>query len=229
MKQQLVFEAPRRGLPPRHLADLDEARARRRRRGAGPAAVSRQATRPPVLRPADRRPAADDRPAGRGPRSGGRGPVPEPADGHPRNRLRRRPNPQDAVAGGRRHHLRVGADALPAAQHGVHFVAGGLRHGVPVLRDRPGRSDPKPVDRRDRRTGTRRGRGAARRLGRPVVQRGVHGHGGAAGQLRQGAGGGASHHRPDKPRFRHLGAVGDGVDGRSGPGDPQTRRRAARR
>jgi 23S rRNA (adenine2503-C2)-methyltransferase len=25
MKQQLVFEAPRRGLPPRHLADLDEA------------------------------------------------------------------------------------------------------------------------------------------------------------------------------------------------------------
>ena len=25
MKQQLVFEAPRRALPPRHLADLDEA------------------------------------------------------------------------------------------------------------------------------------------------------------------------------------------------------------
>src|SRR5947209_20610733 len=25
MKQQLVFEAPRRSLPPRHLADLDEA------------------------------------------------------------------------------------------------------------------------------------------------------------------------------------------------------------
>ncbi|MGH3581506.1 MAG: 23S rRNA (adenine(2503)-C(2))-methyltransferase RlmN, partial [Mycobacterium sp.] len=25
MKQELVFEAPRRGMPPRHLADLDEA------------------------------------------------------------------------------------------------------------------------------------------------------------------------------------------------------------
>jgi 23S rRNA (adenine2503-C2)-methyltransferase len=25
MKQELVFEAPRRALPPRHLADLDEA------------------------------------------------------------------------------------------------------------------------------------------------------------------------------------------------------------
>ncbi|MDT5253832.1 MAG: rRNA (adenine2503-C2)-methyltransferase, partial [Mycobacterium sp.] len=25
MKQQLVFEAPRRALPPRHLADLQEA------------------------------------------------------------------------------------------------------------------------------------------------------------------------------------------------------------
>jgi 23S rRNA (adenine2503-C2)-methyltransferase len=25
MKQELIFEAPRRALPPRHLADLDEA------------------------------------------------------------------------------------------------------------------------------------------------------------------------------------------------------------
>ena len=39
------------------------------------------------------------------------------------------------------HHLRVGADALPAAQYGVHLVAGGLRHGLPVLRHRPGRID----------------------------------------------------------------------------------------
>ena len=45
-------------------------------------------------------------------------------------------DPQDAVAGGRRHDVRVGADALPAAQHGVHLVAGRLRHGLPVLRDR---------------------------------------------------------------------------------------------
>ena len=83
----------------------------------------------------------------------------------------------------------------PQAQHGVHLVAGRLRHGVPVLRDRPGRTDPQPVDRRDPRAGACRGRDAARRLGRPAVQRGVHGHGGAAGQLRQGAGSGASHHR----------------------------------
>ena len=62
------------------------------------------------------------------------------------------------MAGGRRHHLRVGADALPAAQHGLHLVAGGLRHGVPVLRHGPGRPDPQSVDRRDPRAGARRPR-----------------------------------------------------------------------
>ena len=39
------------------------------------------------------------------------------------------------------HHLRVGADALPATQHGMHLVAGRLRYGLSVLRHRSGRID----------------------------------------------------------------------------------------
>ena len=40
---------------------------------------------------------------------------------------------------------------------------------------------------------------------------------------------GASHHRGTPARLRHLGAVGDRVDGGARPGDPQARRRTARR
>ena len=63
----------------------------------------------------------------------------------------------------------------------------GCGMALPVLRDRPGRADPQPVHRGDRRAGRRRRPGAGRRPGRrrprPGVQRGVHGHGRAAGQL----------------------------------------------
>ena len=75
-------------------------------------------------------------------------------------------DPKDVVAGGRRHHIRVGTDALPAAQHGMHLVTGRMRHGVPVLRDGAGRADPQPVDRRDRRAGARCGGALARTAGR---------------------------------------------------------------
>ncbi len=64
-------------------------------------------------------------------------------------------DPQDAVAGGRRDDVRVGADALSAAQHRVYLVTGGLRDGVPVLRDGAGWADAQSVDRRDSRTGSR--------------------------------------------------------------------------
>ena len=84
--------------------------------------------------------------------------FPRLLDAVARDRVRRRGDAKDAVAGGRRHDVRVGADALPAAQHGVHLVAGGLRHGVPVLRDGPGRADPQPVDGGDPRAGAGRAR-----------------------------------------------------------------------
>ena len=161
MKQQLVFEAPRRALPPRHLADLDEAE-----RVEAVAALGLPPFRAKQLAHqyygrliADPQQMTDLPAAVRG--QVAEALFPNAADRRPRDHLRRRRNPQDVVAGRRRHHLRVGADALPAAQHGVHLVAGRLRHGVSVLRHRPGRSDPKPVDRRDPRTGPRRGRDAA--------------------------------------------------------------------
>ena len=40
--------------------------------------------------------------------------------------------------------------AVPRPSDDVHLLAGRLRHGLPVLRDRPGRADPQPLDRRDR-------------------------------------------------------------------------------
>ena len=64
--------------------------------------------------------------------------------------------------------------------------------------------------------------------GGPVEHR-LHGHGRAAGQLQPGARGGPSHHCAAAERLRHLGAFGDRVDGRAGPGDPQAGRRRARR
>jgi len=54
MVQQLVFTEPRRGRPPRHLADLDEQGASPRS-PSWPAGISRQTASAPVLRPADRR------------------------------------------------------------------------------------------------------------------------------------------------------------------------------
>ncbi len=45
--------------------------------------------------------------------------------------------PDSTLAGRRRYHVRIGADALSAAQHGLHFLAGRLRHlarSVPLAR-----------------------------------------------------------------------------------------------
>lgn len=55
------------------------------------------------------------------------------------------------------------------------------------------------------------------------------GMGGAAGQLRQGVGRSSAHYRAAAVRFRDFGPRGDGVDGGSGPCYPQPCRRAARR
>ena len=115
---------------------------------------------------------------------------------------------------------RVGADALPGPGHHVRVVAGRLRDGLPVLRHRPGRADQEPVRRRDRRPGGggRPGGGPGRDARRPGpgVQHRVHGHGRAAGQLRQRAAGGAPDHRPGPRRAGHLAAVGHRVHRRPG-------------
>ena len=73
--------------------------------------------------------------------------------------MRRRHDAQDALAGVRRRVRRVGADALPGPGHDVRVIAGGLRHGLPVLRHRPGRADQEPVGGRDRDAGVRRSQG----------------------------------------------------------------------
>ena len=184
---------------------------RRPPRGRRPSSASRLPRRPAVpalLRPADRRPRRDDRPARR-----------RRAPSWPRPLLPRLltaereltcdegTDPQDAVARVRRRLRRVGADALPGPGHHVRVLAGRLRHGLPVLRHRPGRADPQPVHRRDRDPGRRRRRGrwpAGEVPGGPGpgLQRGVHGHGRAAGQLRQRAGRGAPDHRPGPRRAR---------------------------
>ena len=212
----LVFDPPRRAMPPRHFADLDEAG-----RAAAVAELGLPAFRGKQLAnqyygrliadphqmtdlpAAVRDQVADDD-------------VPAAARRGAGDRVRRGRDPQDAVARGGRHHVRVGADALSAAQHRVHLVAGRLRDGVPVLRDGPGRAQAQPVDRGDSRAGACRGGGVARPRPRPAVQHRVHGHGRAAGQLQPGAGRGAPHHRGAAARVRHLGAFGHGVDGRAG-------------
>ena len=65
MKRDLVFEAPRRGLPPRHLADLDAVGRAAAVAELGLPPFRAKAARAAVLRPAAGRPAPDDRPARR--------------------------------------------------------------------------------------------------------------------------------------------------------------------
>ena len=121
----------------------------------------------------------------------------------------------------------------PRPDHGVRLVAGRLRHELPVLRDRPGRPDPQHVGRRDRRPGGRRRAMDAARRGarrsRPGVQRRLHGHGRAAGQLQRGALRRTSAHRPDPGRARPLAAQRHRLDGRPRPCDEPAHRRGAQR
>ena len=70
---ELTFAAPRRGKPPRHLADLDPSRAPDGGRGAGAQGVPGQAAVDALLRAARRVAGGDDRPAQGGPRRAGRG------------------------------------------------------------------------------------------------------------------------------------------------------------
>ena len=154
---------PARGKPPVHLADLStDARKAALQALGQPAFRADQVARHyfgNLTRDAGR----DDRPPERHRAAIADGDAAGAADPGPQPRHRRRRHPQDAVAGPRRHADRVGADALPGPRHAVRLLAGRLRDGLPVLRHRPGRPGPQPVDRRDRRAGP------PRRPGRPAT------------------------------------------------------------
>ena len=151
--------------PPRSAADPSRRPRRRcaqgRRHRAGPARLPRRPTRAPVLHAFRERPGRDVRPARGLARGRGRRAAAAAADRGPPQRDRRRQHPQDPVAAARRRPRRERAHALsgpgrvPRADHGVRVEPGRLRHGLPLLRHRPGRPDPQHVDGRDRRAGPR--------------------------------------------------------------------------
>ena len=159
---------------------------------AGAAALPRQAALDPLLRPARRRPGRDDRPARRPARRAG-GDVPADA-ARPRAHARGRPryDAQDPVEAVRRRAGRVGADALPRPGHDVRLLARPAA-GWRARSARPARAGcsatcpPRRSSSRCRGgpvAGPRRGaRGLDARRRGPRLQRGVHGHGRAAGQL----------------------------------------------
>ena len=66
---------------------------------------------------------------------------------------RRRHDGEVALERRRRRPGRDRADALPRPRHGLHLVAGGVRDGLHVLRDRASRLRPAPRRRRDLRAG----------------------------------------------------------------------------
>ena len=195
----LALSAPRRGKPPLHWADLDAGRARRRDRRAGPAEVPRRPADPAPLRAA----AATTRTAWTDIPKAERELLAERFVPPLLDRVR----DQSADAGTtvktlwRLHDgslvesvlMRYGVPGRPGqrhgprAGHGLHLVPGRLRHGLPVLRDRPGRPAAEPEHGRDRRPGDGRRPPAARRRGPrrpgPGQQHRVHGHGRADGQL----------------------------------------------
>ena len=171
---ELVFAAPRRAKPPRHLADLTPAERREvvEALGERPFRADQLATHY-FAHLLDDPAAMTDLPArARGPLAAALLPTAAHAGAPPR--LRRRHDPQDGLAALRRRDRRERAHALPGPGDHVRLVAGRLRHELPVLRDRPGRPDPQHVGRRDRRPGRGRGALAAqRRAGRrsPTTRR----------------------------------------------------------
>ena len=166
-----LAQQPRRAaMPPRHLADLDLAGRRAAVAELGEPEFRAGQLSTHYFGRLVRDPAAmTDLPAASRDRLAA-DLLPHAADAGPRAGLRRRRHPQDAVAAARRRAGRERADGLPRPGHRLRLQPGRLRHGLPVLRHRPGRADPQPVHRRDRRPG-RSGSPASPRAARSPARR----------------------------------------------------------
>ena len=225
----LIFTAPRRGMPPVHLADLDPAGRRDAVRAAGQpafradqlarhyfAGLTRDAaemTDLPADRPGRVRRRAAARAAHRGPLAG----------------LRRRRHPQDAVAGARRHADRVGADALPGPDHAVR-VQSRPAAGWPARSAPPGRAacsgtcPPREIVEQVRlaaRAARDGALGAPGRLSNVVFM----GMGEPLANYKRVLAAVKMITAPGAARAGHLGPLGDGVDGRPGARDRAADRR----
>src|SRR6516164_5957917 len=216
-----VFAAARFLRPPPWPAAAAPGRPvpRAARRGGGRArrkTAPGQAVVPALLRPAERGRAHDDRHPAVGPgRPGGRAAAPA-ADRGTLRELRQRRHQQVLVARSRRHPGRERGHALRRPHHGLRVQPGGLRDGLPVLRHRPGWPAAQPVHGGDYRAGPGGGgdgQGRSPWAARPAVQRRVHGHGRAAGELPADGGRGTPDLRPGPSWVRHLAAFGHRVHG----------------
>ncbi len=124
------------------------------------------------------------------------------------------------VAPGRRCPGGDGPHGLPRPGHRLHIQPSGLRHGVQLLRHRPGRFRSPLIGRRDRRTG---GQGQARGPAPAPFQHRLHGHGRTFGQLRPDVGRRRAHplqpryFRPPHHRLDRGGRPGYPSVGRRGP------------
>src|SRR6476469_159841 len=185
---QLTFAAPRRGKPPRHLADLTSAERRDVVESLGHKGFrAKQLSTHYFERLVDTPDEMTDLPKG-------------VRDDLVRDLLPTLLTPMvqrtaddgetvKSAAAPRRCHRRVGAHAVPQPGHHLHLQPGRLRDELPLLRHRPGRPHPQPLDRRERRTGGVCGSlappGRARRRGRrggahnatTRLQRRLHGDG----------------------------------------------------
>ena len=149
-RPQLQFTAKARvSQPPVHLADLTLAERADKLKEIGPAGLPRQAALRALLPALHHRSRADERPSQGPPRRDRRGHVPEAAHRGEATGHRRWQDHQVPLAPLRWLAGRVGAHALQQPHHAVHLLAVRLRHELPVLRHRPGRTDPQHVHRRN--------------------------------------------------------------------------------
>ena len=225
----LVFDEPRKAKkPPRHLADLTSAERKAAVEEAGLPGFRAKQVSHHYFTPARASARGHDRPADGPARAAGRGAAADPDHAGARDADRQRHHTQDLVAAARRRAGRVGADALPGPGDDVCVIAGRLRDGVPVLRDRSRWAATQHEHGRDHRAGgggcafagRRRGTGRAG----PGLQRRVHGDGRADGQLQGRDRFGTPDDRPDSRRPRHVGAWHHGVDRRARTADAAARR-----
>ncbi len=206
----LVLEAPRRGKPPRHLSDMTLAERREAVAAAGlPKFRADQVSNHWFARLVDDPAQWTDIPAAmREPLAESL--LPAAADQRARHHLRRRPDGEVRVAPARRGDGRVGADALPGDPQQPERVTMCVSSQAGCGMNCPFCATGQAGLTRNMSTaeiveqvlaGARalaRGRGGG--WDRSGLERGLHGHGGAAGQLQRRGRGRAPHDRPGSRR-----------------------------